>query len=164
MIQKKVCILGAFGVGKTSLVARFVHSKFSEKYISTMGVKIDRKQVEVNGDIVNLMLWDIHGEEEYKQIPVSYLRGASGIMTIIDGTRPDTLDTAKNILQRVEDELGHIPNVYLINKHDLSDAWSIRDDDIQALSQGAMPVHLTSAKTGANVELAFQQLTKALIV
>ncbi len=165
MIQKKICILGAAGVGKTSLTAQFVYSKFSEKYLSTMGVKIDRKQVEVGNTSVNLMIWDIHGEEKYKKITTSYLRGASGIITVIDGTRPDTVPTALEILERVEQDLGIIPNVFLINKADLTDAWCIPNDTIEELAQHhqSTPVYKTSAKTGEHVEESFLKLAEMLI-
>jgi len=163
MIQKKICVLGAAGVGKTSLTAQFVYSKFSEKYLSSMGVKIDKKVVNVDGTDVNLMIWDIHGEEKYKKIPSSYLRGASGLMMVIDGTRKDTLDVAQEIIARVEEELGHIPHIYLLNKSDLEDEWNIKDTDIQTLEATGNPVFLTSAKTGDNVELSFFNIAKAMV-
>ena len=80
MIQKKVCLLGGFAVGKTSLVSRFVTSIFSEKYLTTVGVKVDKKLVSVNGQDVTLMLWDIYGEDEFQTVQPSYLRGASGYL------------------------------------------------------------------------------------
>ncbi len=164
MIQKKICILGAAGVGKTSLTARFVYSKFSEKYLSTMGVKIDKKLVQVDDTKVNLMIWDIHGEEKYKKIPTSYLRGASGIMMVIDGTRPNTIAVAEDILDRVDETLGEIPHIYLLNKSDLDDAWSISESNIQKLKDTSSPVYLTSAKTGDNVEAAFLSIAKATLI
>ena len=163
MIQKKICVLGAAGVGKTSLTAQFVYSKFSEKYLSSMGVKIDKKVVDVDDTQVNLMIWDIHGEEKYKKIPSSYLRGASGLMMVIDGTRKDTLDVAQEIIARVKEEVGDIPYIYLINKSDLHDAWSISYSDIQTLEATNNPVFLTSAKTGDNVELSFTSIAKAML-
>ena len=163
MIQKKICVLGAAGVGKTSLTAQFVYSKFSEKYLSSMGVKIDKKFVSVDGNDVNLMIWDVHGEEKYKKIPSSYLRGASGLMMVIDGKRKDTLDVAQEIIARVKEEVGDIPYIYLINKSDLHDAWSISDSDIQTLEATNNPVFLTSAKTGDNVELSFTSIAKAML-
>ena len=78
MIQKKVCMLGAFAVGKTSLVKRFVDSMFSEKYQTTVGVKIDRKRIQLDEQEVNLVLWDIHGEDELQKVRLSYVRGTSG--------------------------------------------------------------------------------------
>lgn len=163
MIQKKVCILGAFGVGKTSLVSQFIHSKFSEKYLSTMGVKIDRKQLSASGHDVNLMLWDMHGEEEHKKISASYLRGVSGIIMVVDGTRRATLKTAQEILSRFQNELGNLPSVILINKYDLLDEWSFSSTEIQKLSEDGPPVYLTSAKTGKCVEEVFQKLAEELI-
>ncbi|HID37386.1 MAG TPA: GTP-binding protein [Ghiorsea sp.] len=163
MIQKKICILGAAGVGKTSLTAQFVYSKFSEKYLSSMGVKIDRKVVHVDETDVNLMIWDVHGEEKYKKIPTSYLRGASGILMVIDGTRIDTVAVAEEVRQRVLDKLGDVPFVYLLNKSDLQDAWSINENIMQQLQVTGSPILLTSAKTGDNVETAFSTIAKAML-
>ncbi|MDQ6953846.1 MAG: Rab family GTPase [Mariprofundaceae bacterium] len=163
MIQKKICILGAAGVGKTSLTAQFVYSKFSEKYLSTMGVKIDKKVVKIDNTSVNLMIWDIHGEEKYKKITSSYVRGSAGIFTVIDGTRSETIQTAHGILERVHSDIGKIPNIFLLNKSDLSDAWDINEQALAALKKYGDPMYTTSAKTGEHVDLSFQQLTKMLI-
>ena len=67
MIQKKICMLGAFAVGKTSLVKQYVSGIFSEKYHTTVGVKIDKKMVEVDGQSMTLILWDLHGEDEFSK-------------------------------------------------------------------------------------------------
>ena len=163
MIQKKICVLGAAGVGKTSLTAQFVHSKFSEKYLSTMGVKIDKKIVHIDDIQVNLMIWDIHGEEKYKKITSSYLRGAAGILTVIDGTRPETIQTAHEILERVHTDIGKIPNIFLCNKADLTDAWDMNPQQLDELKQYNNPIYNTSAKTGEHVEESFVQLTRMLI-
>ena len=85
MIQKKICMLGAFAVGKTSLVAQYVSSLFSEKYLSTVGVKIDKKQLTVDGRDVTLMLWDIYGQDDYQTVQPSQLRGMSGYLLVVDG-------------------------------------------------------------------------------
>ena len=90
MIQKKVCMLGGFAVGKTSLVARFVSSLFSEKYLSTVGVKVDKKAVHVDGRDVTLMIWDIYGQDEFQTVQHSQLRGMAGYLLVIDGTRRGT--------------------------------------------------------------------------
>ena len=163
MIQKKICILGAAGVGKTSLTAQFVYSKFSEKYLSTMGVKIDKKMVDIDDTQVNLMIWDIHGEEKFKKITTSYLRGAAGIITVIDGTRPETIQTAYEILTRVHTDIGNIPNIFLLNKHDLTDAWDISEQNMAELQKYDNPIYTTSAKTGEHVEQSFHTLAQMLI-
>lgn len=77
MIKKKVCMLGAFAVGKTSLVERFVKSIFSEKYVTTVGVKIDKKSMQFDNEQIELLLWDIHGEDEFQKVRPSYLRSNS---------------------------------------------------------------------------------------
>ncbi len=164
MLQKKICILGAAGAGKTSLTAQFVYSKFSEKYLSTMGVKIDRKKVVVGDTQVNLMIWDIHGEEKFKKITSSYLRGASGLVMVVDGTRPETITIAKEILQRVEQDVGDLPYVWLLNKADLVDEWSLSERHLNDLKEMNKPIYHTSAKTGEHVEDSFLALAEMLLL
>ena len=82
MIQKKVCMIGSFAVGKTSLVAQFVHSIYREQYLTTVGVKIDKKLVRVGDADVSLILWDLHGEDEFQKIRTAYLRGSSGFIFV----------------------------------------------------------------------------------
>jgi len=163
MIQKKVCMLGGFGVGKTSLVARFVHSRFSDQYLSTMGVKVDRKGVDVGDRHVNMMLWDIYGEEDNRKVATSYLRGTSGAILVADGTRPETLETTQVLLQRLQDTVGDIPSILLINKHDLTDQWGVTDNMLEALRTDSRPVYLSSAKTGEHVETAFHTLAELMV-
>ena len=123
MIKKKICMLGAFAVGKTSLVQRYVHSLFSEKYLTTVGVKIDKKTVDAGGAPVDLILWDIHGEDEFQAVRPSYLRGASGCLLVVDGTRRHTLHTAHSLLKRTRDTVGGIPVIFIFNKSDLQASW-----------------------------------------
>ena len=106
MLQKKICLLGAFGVGKTSLIRRYVDSIFSDAYLTTVGVKIDKKVLTVGTEEMALILWDIAGEDEIAAVRVSYLRGAAGYLLVVDGTRPETLDTAESIQKRITAEIG----------------------------------------------------------
>ena len=93
-LQKKICMVGAFSVGKTSLVKRYVESVFSESYLTTVGVKIDKKTVIAADRTVNLILWDLAGEDDISSLRMSYLRGAAGYVLVADGTRPATLGMA----------------------------------------------------------------------
>ncbi|MDQ6974983.1 MAG: Rab family GTPase [Mariprofundaceae bacterium] len=164
MIQKKVCMLGGFGVGKTSLVERFVYSRFTDEYISTMGLKIYRKRLSNNGTDVNMMVWDIYGEEDKRKVATSYMKGASGAILVADGTRPETLDTTTVLLGRLQDTLKvEIPWVLLINKHDLTDQWALSEAQLKALSVAGRPMYTSSAKTGKNVETAFEQLAQMMV-
>jgi small GTP-binding protein len=158
MIQKKICMVGAFAVGKTSLVARFVESIFSEKYHTTVGVKISKKALQVGDQEWHLILWDLAGEDEFLQIRTSYLRGSAGYLLVVDGTRRATLDTALSIQQRIVDTVGNIPFVVLFNKSDLTNEWEIANDAFEELSHKDWSWLKASAKTGEGVDEAFLTL------
>lgn len=163
MIKKKVCMLGAFAVGKTSLVKQFVENIFSQKYHTTLGVKIDKKTVDVNGETVDLILWDLAGEDDFISVKMSYLRGAAGYLIVADGTRKDSLETAFELIARAEKEIGKLPFVLLINKSDLNAYWQISDEDISAIEAQGHKVFKTSAKSGENVEAAFKTMAEIVI-
>ena len=124
ILQKKICMLGGYSVGKTSLVKRFVDSVFSETYLTTVGVKIDKKTVDLGERAVNLILWDVAGEDDVSTVRMSYLRGCAGYVLVADGTRPSTLDVALSLRERVEAEHGRLPFVLLLNKSDLQEQWA----------------------------------------
>ncbi|MCS7063142.1 MAG: GTP-binding protein [Methylacidiphilales bacterium] len=162
-IIKKVCLLGTPGVGKTSTVARYVKGIYSEAYHSTIGVKIDKKNIQFNGLDVTLVLWDLAGEDSFEKYRQAYLRGASGLIFIADGTRPETLQHAlamqQSALQNIETA---IPHILIINKKDLVDQWKIPQTLIDTLAQ-QHPLFLTSAKTGETIEEAFNLLTQYML-
>jgi small GTP-binding protein len=165
MIQKKVCMLGAAGVGKTSLVSRFVRSIFSDKYLTTVGVKIDKKVVALGDTEMTLMLWDLAGEEKGFPIKSHSLRGASGIFLVADGHK-SSLRTALDLRERVRDELGPVPCVLAANKIDLcKESWSweytLEELDERTENLGLVPF-TTSALTGTGVDLAFEYLARQL--
>lgn len=160
MMKKKVCMLGAFAVGKTSLIGRFVTSIFSDAYLTTVGVKIDKKTVQVSGEPVSLMIWDIYGEDEFQKVRMSYVRGASGYLLVADGTRRSTLDTACALQEAVSAEIGTLPFVLLINKSDLADEWAIDDGSFAGLARRGWTVIKTSAKSGDGVDEAFMTLAR----
>ena len=162
-MQKKIALLGAAGVGKTSLVRRFVERLFDDKYLTTIGVKIDKKVVVVGGSEITLMLWDVAGAEERFTIPSSYVRGAAGVVLVADGTRPGTLDDAFDILDQIRVDVGTLPYVLVLNKGDLADSWRIDDDAASSRASDAVRVLRTSARTGECVEEAFGALAKALM-
>lgn len=163
MIQKKVCMVGAFATGKTSLVARFVSSIYSEVYQTTVGVKIDKKSVNLGEQEVNLILWDIQGEDDFQKLRLSYLRGLSGYLLVVDGTRRATLEKALSIQQTVEQTAGAAPFILILNKSDLKDEWEIDGTDIDELSQRGWIVIQGSAKTGRGVEEAFLNLAQKMV-
>ncbi|AZO24298.1 MULTISPECIES: Rab family GTPase [unclassified Mesorhizobium] len=162
MLQKKICMLGGFAVGKTSLVRRFVQSIFSENYLTTVGVKIDKKSVTLPDKTVDLILWDLAGEDDIGSFRVSYVRGATGLVLVVDGTRPATLAVALTLRERAEAEFGAMPFVLLFNKSDLADRWAISDGEIDELKQRGWQIYLTSALSGEHVDDAFRQLASMI--
>ncbi len=156
-------MVGAFGVGKTSLVARFVRSIFSDKYLTTLGVKIDKKTVTIDGREMMLMLWDLAGEDALTQIKPTQLSGASGYILVADGCRAATLQAAIDLQSRVEAQLGSIPFTCVVNKADLRESWEVHAAALEALTARGWTFLLTSAKTGEGVEALFQELAGRLL-
>jgi|TARA_B100001971_G_C18189646_1_gene537832 hypothetical protein len=163
MIKKKIVMLGSFAVGKTSLIQRFVSSIFSEKYQTTIGVKIDQKIVKIGSTEVNLLIWDLHGEDDYQRIKPAYIVGASGCFIVIDGTRKATLDIGIELIETVKKNAPNSAILILINKSDLKNEWDINEDDIIGLSKIGYEVIETSTKTNEAVELAFNKITKLML-
>ncbi|HTY83750.1 MAG TPA: Rab family GTPase, partial [Silvibacterium sp.] len=154
------------GVGKTSLVKRYVESIFSEKYLTTVGVKIDKKVMKLGETEITLLLWDLMGEEKGSPAKLHYLKGASGIVLVTDG-RKLALRTALEIRERVRNEAGPVPCVLAANKIDLckeSWAWeyTIEELDERTENAGLIPF-TTSALTGTGVELMFEYLARQML-
>lgn len=164
MIRKKICLLGAPEVGKTSLVRQFVDSIFDTNYQRTIGVKIDKKIVECKHGQVTLMIWDIQGQEDTSPVRDSYLRGMEGYLLVIDSSRPDTAETALSLQQRIEEKYGPVPFILCANKADLITDWSTIDNSMQGLAQSALATIKTSAKTGQDVNRSFSRLAEAILL
>ena len=163
MIQKKICMVGAFGVGKTSLVARYIYRKYSDKYLTTVGVKVDKKFVQSRGAEIKLVIWDLAGEDALTTVKPAQLRGASGYILVVDGLRRQTLDAAIDLQRRVAEAIGAVPFVCVVNKADLRETWEVQRGDIEPLSAQGWTLVETSAKTGSGVEELFQTLTDAMM-
>lgn len=156
-------MLGSFAVGKTSLVQQFVKSIFSDKYHTTIGVKIDKKVIDVDDQEINLLLWDIHGEDDYQKVQASYLLGAAGYFLVIDGTRRDTIKMAESLHGLAYKTTKGKPFILLVNKADIEDEWEITNADLSALEEKGWIILKTSAKSGQNVEEAFLKLAKMIM-
>lgn len=156
-------MLGSFAVGKTSLVRRFVEGFYSDVYQTTVGVKIDKKNIQVNGGEVSLVLWDIYGEDDYQKMHWIYLRGASGYLLVADGTRRATLEKARQLEERARQEAGAIPFVFVINKCDLRQDWEVDDSFEMQMRAQNWSLLRSSAKTGEGVEEAFSLLAQKML-
>ena len=162
VIQRKVCLVGVPAVGKTSLARRFVEGVFSDDYLTTIGVKIDRREVDLDGRSVRLVVWDIAGDDVYTPLDLTYLRGAAGLLLVADGTRPPTLDRALELHRAAAAAHGDLPAVLALNKADLAGEWALDPGRVSALGQSRTVLE-TSARTGAGVEAAFETLARRAV-
>lgn len=167
-LSKKVSLLGDFSVGKTSLVRRFVHDRFENKYISTIGVKVSRKTVAVPqaDDVINLtlMLWDLAGNETFDHVRATYLRGSAGAVLVCDLTRPETLDSLRGYAQDLRKANPVAQFVLAANKYDLTSQRQLTQTQLEAMAAELDTLYyLTSAKTGDEVEILFRQLGQRLV-
>jgi small GTP-binding protein len=158
----KICVLGDFAVGKTCLVSRFVYNRFSHKYLASVGVKADIKEVVLAGARPRrLVVWDIAGTGTPTELFLRYVRGASGYLLVADGTRGETLDRALELHEAVESHLAPLPFVGVINKADLT-SQEIDEDRLARLEKGEQIWLRSSALDGANVDSAFELLFRKL--
>jgi small GTP-binding protein len=159
VIQKKICLLGASSVGKTSLVKKFVEGIFNEKYLTSIGVKVDKKVVSVKSQEVQLMLWDVEGYDRYNVFQDKYLRGAAAYIIVVDQTRKASLLEGIDIHSLVR-KITNVPSVLAINKSDLQANCLLDDDQINQYLELFDLQFNTSAKTGNNVEEVFQAIAE----
>lgn len=165
VIQKKVCMLGDFAVGKTSLVRRFVEGRFDDRYLSTIGVKISRRVIHsANLPSVHLLIWDLAGSEEFTGVQSSYLQGTSGAFLVCDLTRQSTLDSLEGYARRIHEINPRAPFIIAGNKLDLAEQREIEDQHIREVAAALdAPWFVTSAKIGDGVEEAFQFLGQRIL-
>ncbi len=166
-IKKKICLLGSYGVGKTSMVRQFVYNKFEEKYLSTIGVHISKKLIHVNStksSELNLFIWDIANIEKFDSVVNNYMRGAHGAIIVADVTR---LNTVESMNEFAENFLRINPNsklVFVINKFDLSTQTNFSEEEyLNKINHNKVELFFTSAKTGENIEEVFKVLSEKMI-
>jgi hypothetical protein len=136
---------------------------FSDKYLTTVGVKVDRALWQDGDRTVHLILWDLHGEDEFQKVRTSYLRGSAGYILVADLTRKATLDKAVQLQKETQESLGPIPFILAVNKSDLAEDSEIRDEEIAELVSRGWTVIATSAKSDTGVKEAFARLTKMVL-
>lgn len=162
MISYKVCMLGAFSVGKTSLVKRYVDSIFNDRYETTIGVKIAKHSLKVGNQDSQLLIWDIEGKDSFTDINTRYLRGAAGIMLVADGSRPDSINELFTIHELIQNHAKDTPIVVMLNKKDLTEQWQISETQYEEINQLGNCVFESSAKTSENVDKAFFTLAQLM--
>ena len=168
-LKRKVCLIGDWGVGKTSLIRKFVLDQFDDKYLSTFGSKVYKKRLIYNHDENNnidleLMIWDVMGQPQFKNMRIKAYNGSQGVLIVCDVTREETLYHIAYWQSELFSITKEIPFIILINKMDLQANGKITTEDIEEISKQYNAEWLyTSAKTGENVERAFRMLGNKLI-
>jgi len=157
MIRKKILLIGDFNVGKTSLIRRYVDNTFDDKYLTTIGVKISKKLVEVDGEECELLIWDIEGATELKKIPLAYMKGASGAIFVGDVARMETIE---HIDKHIRTFLESNPNSKYVIAYNKADMLS--DAQLETFECGEK-TFFTSAKENLNVDEMFKKLTSEML-
>ncbi len=167
--KSKICTVGESGVGKTSLIRRFVLDEFDDRYVATIGAKITKKELLMDGQgkgvQVEMTLWDIMGEKGFRELlREAYFQGCHGVFAVCDVTRSDTLFDLAGWIKAVFRVAGEVPVVFLANKIDLEDTIVVTEKDVAQMAAEYKAPHLmTSAKTGENVEEAFRNLAGLVV-
>ncbi len=172
-MKTKVCLVGEAAVGKTSLIRRFVQDVFDDSYITTLGAKVSKKEIQVEipeKDLLiqmDMVLWDIMGEKGVRDLlREAFFSGAKGILGVCDLTRYSSLKELDDWVQSVFQVVGEIAVVYAVNKVDLQDEVMLLygEQDIELSAQAFDATYFyTSAKTGEHVQMIFQRLAEDIV-
>ncbi len=168
LMKVKICFIGDAGVGKTSLIKRFVLDVFDDRYIATIGTKVTKKIVEVDNQgtpvKVMMLIWDIMGQKGFRELlREAYFFGAHGAIAVCDLTNKESLEELRYWIKALTDVAGDVPMVFAGNKSDLENEKVVKEADLQELAaKYDCKAFMTSAKTGQNVENMFKALGLAI--
>lgn len=166
MFNYKIVLVGDFGVGKTSLIKRYVDNSFSDEYKSSIGVAISKKLLTtlVDNEIHDstMMIWDIEGRTDFKPILSHYLSGAKGFIIVADLTRENTINSIKEHIELCEKTANNLPICIAFNKSDLFDD-EIDLENFKMLSSNIIALFKTSAKDDNCVSELFEILNNEII-
>jgi len=166
MVSKKIILVGDFSTGKTSLIRRFVDNQFSDSYLSTIGVKISRKNILLEKEEVQGLIWDIEGGTQTKPIVKTYLIGAHGCIIVADVNRYDSIENIATYIKTVQNITSNTSFILALNKSDClksEDKERILHEVSEKYNNITSHIYLTSAKTGENVESMFYTLAQEMI-
>jgi len=169
LMKAKICLVGEHAVGKTSLIRRYVLDEFDDRYITTLGAKVSKKEFEMRLEdgspvVMDMTIWDIMGSKGFRELlREAYFHGAQGILAVCDVTREDTIGDLDGWVESVFRTVGEIPVVFAINKMDLKHRAEFSEEEVkQATEAFDAPYFYTSAKKGENVEQTFQALARSV--
>ena len=169
----KITLLGEGAVGKTSLRRRYLGEGFTKGYSMTIGADFAVKKVYIEGVEYTLQIWDLAGQQRFSAVREVYYRGTSGSLLVFDITRPETYEAIPNWLHELirNNKNRIVPMVLIGNKADIRDTnpYSVPREYAEQYAESLakwsgfeVPYIETSAKTGENVESAFETLAKQI--
>lgn len=169
-VKVKLCLVGDSGVGKTSLIRRYVLDMFSDEYIQTLGAKVTKKTIMIPVHNpgppleVVMTIWDVMGNAGFRELlKESYFFGCQGILAVADVTQRVTLEDLDGWIDRAWDVAPDVPVHILVNKADLQGA-ALDEDRVRSFSEAyGSPYLFTSAKRGDNVSKAFEDLARRIV-
>ncbi len=159
----KICLLGYYGVGKTSLVYRWIENRFSKDFKSTLGVNLLKKKLTIDGNSISAQIWDLGGQDSYQNLRKLYIEGAQGALAVFDVTNRTSFSVLGDWISSFKNLRPDAPILLIGNKIDLEDL-AVKEEEAKAFAaQKGMDIMFTSAKTGHQVEDAFQELIQKIL-
>jgi small GTP-binding protein len=171
-MKHKICLLGEGSVGKSSLIKRFVFDQFTDGYVTTIGTKVTKKELNVShpetGDKfkITMLIWDIMGQKGFREIlKETYFFGTQGAIAVCDITRKDTMYELRGWINSLYDVSNNVPVIFIGNKSDLMDSAEFKIEELADFASDfeSSTFLLSSAKTGINVNLAFKILAERIV-
>ena len=166
----KIVLIGNTAVGKTSLVNKYVTNQFQLNYIPTLGVNVMIKDLEIDGTSIQLLIWDVGGQDKWARVRNMYYRGSRAAITVFDTTDPVSWEKVPDLVDEYENSIKATKKyesalILLGNKIDLIDERKINKKQGEEMRNKikASAYFETSAKTGENVEDAFTKIARELI-
>ncbi len=161
----KLILIGNSGVGKSSILNRYMNKTFEDSYKCTIGVDFLMKSIEINGKTVKLQLWDTAGQEKYKSMVSSYYRGANVALIVFDLTSHESFDALPLWIENYYKNGPDQKNIILIgNKKDLEEERKVTEEEAKIFSEtNNMMYFETSAKEGDNIDYVFNYAAEKLL-
>ena len=163
-LSQKVVFLGDSGVGKTSLIHRFIDDKFNADYKVTLEFNFFIKDIITPGTQSSLQIWDIAGREQFSRLTETYLDGARGAVLVYDVTQPKTFQSISFWLNQLQKHSRNIPFILVGNKIDLIGVVRVISEEGKNLATKIKAYNFfeTSAKSGVKVQEIFEEISKAM--
>ncbi|XP_025030064.1 ras-related protein Rab-22A isoform X1 [Python bivittatus] len=162
--ELKVCLLGDTGVGKSSIVWRFVEDSFDPNINPTIGASFMTKTVQYQNELHKFLIWDTAGQERFRALAPMYYRGSAAAIIVYDITKEETFSTLKNWVKELRQHGP--PNIVVAiagNKCDLNDVREVIEKDAKDYADSIHAIFVeTSAKNAININELFIEISRRI--